>query len=47
MGVSQYNNLLCYNFNRLQPGVAFLPLKTSGFLMFSGGIEKQYWALMG
>ena len=33
--------------NPLQPGVAFLyPLKT-GFLMFSGGIEKQQWAELG
>ena len=39
--------------NPLQPNVAFpYPLKTSenlkplGFLMFSGGIEKQHWAVM-
>ena len=36
----------------LQPGVAFLyPLKTSenllGFLLFSGGIEKQHRVVMG
>ena len=37
--------------NPLQPSVASLyPLKTSenlGFLMFSGGIDKQHWAVMG
>ena len=37
--------------NPLQPGVDYLyPLKTSenlGFLMFSGGIDKQYRAVMG
>ena len=33
--------------NPLQPGVAFLcPLKTSENL-FSGGIEKQHWPVMG
>ena len=31
-----------YPFNPLQPDVAFLPL---GFLMFSGGIEKQHRAV--
>ena len=31
--------------NPLQPGVAFLYPK--GFLMFSGGIEKQHRAAMG
>ena len=31
-----------YNFNPLQPSVA-LPY---GFLMFSGSIEKQHWAVM-
>ena len=40
-----------YFIDPLQPGVAFLyPLKTEnlkGFLMFfSGGIEKQHWAVM-
>ena len=35
-------------FNLLQPGVAFLYLlKTSSFLMFSGGTEKGNWAVMG
>ena len=34
--------------NPLQPGVAFLyPQKTSENLMFSGGMEKQHWAIMG
>ena len=36
--------------NPLQPGFAFLyPWKTKplGFLVFSGGIEKQHWAVMG
>ena len=35
-------------FNPLHPGVAFwYPLKTPiGFLMFSGGIEKQHWTVM-
>ena len=32
----------------LQPGVAYLhPMKTSENLMFSGGIDKQQWAVMG
>ena len=40
------------NINPLQASVAFLyPLKTpeklKGFLMFSGGIEKQHLAVMG
>ena len=39
-------------FNPLQPGVAFLYppeniRKPKGFLMFSGGIEKQHRAVMG
>ena len=34
-------------FNLLQPGVAFLQVIPLGFLMFSGGIEKQYRAVMG
>ena len=36
-------------FNPIQPGVSFLypPSKTSGFLMFSGGIEKQHRAVLG
>ena len=34
--------------NPLQPGVAYLYLlKTKGFLMFSGGIDKQRQAVMG
>ena len=34
--------------NPLQPGVAFLySLKISGFLMFSGSIEKQHQVIMG
>ena len=37
--------------NLLEPGVAYLyPLKIrkpKGFLMFSWGIDKQHWALMG
>ena len=42
------DHLQITHLNLLQPGVAFLnPLKTSGFLMFSGGIEKQHWAVMG
>ena len=41
-------NGLISNINPLQPGVASLyPLKTSGFLMFSGGREKQHRAVMG
>ena len=44
--------LIKFEFNPLQPGVAFLyPLKTFrkplGFLMFSGSVEKQYWTVMG
>ena len=40
------------NVNPLQPGAVYLyPLKTSenlkGFLMFSGGIDKQHQAVMG
>ena len=40
------------SFNPLQPGVAFLYppeniRKPKGFLIFSGGIEKQHGALMG
>ena len=47
-----YNSVMIYqyqvSFHPLQPGVAFLyPLKTSGFLMFSGGIEKQRRDVMG
>ena len=40
-------------FNPLQPSVAFLCIppnnirKPKGFLMFSGSIEKQHWAVMG
>ena len=38
-------------FNPLQPGVAYLYLpenirKTKGFLMFSGGIDKQHRTVM-
>ena len=32
-------------FNLLQAGVAYLPTP-KGFLMFSGGIDKQHWAVM-
>ena len=47
--------ILDQNINPLQPGVAFLyPLKISenlgkpkGFLMFSGGIEKQHRMFSG
>ena len=40
------------NVNPLQPGAVYLyPLKTSedlkGFLMFSGGIDKQHQTVMG
>ena len=43
---------LHFSHNPLHPGVAFLyPLKTSkrslGFLMFSGGIDKQHKPVMG
>ena len=34
--------------NPLNPNVPFLyPLKTSGFLTFSGGMQMEHWAKMG
>ena len=49
---NEVNNRFNFDINPLQPGVTFLfPLKTSetplGFLMFSGGIEKQHLAVKG
>ena len=46
-GIGVINSL-----NSLQPGVAFLyppknTRKPKGFLIFSGGIEKQHGAVMG
>ena len=51
-GTNGSSPIIVSNINPLQPGVAFLyPLKTSenlkGFLMFSGGIEKQHRAVIG
>ena len=52
MGVRQCKNLFVYVISMLyplKPGVAFLySLKTSENLkMFSWGVEKQHWAVMG
>ena len=47
--ISPWLYLVEYNFiNPFQVNYhLYVPLKTSGFLMFSGGIEMEHWLEMG